>query len=64
MLTGLNCGHCGSENVYIKDSRPDKKRDCVIRRRICEDCGDRFTTFEVRRTEELIEFLRSQNDSH
>lgn len=60
MLVGLNCAHCGSENVYIKDSRPDTKKDCVVRRRICEDCGDRFVTLEVRRTEELINFLNKE----
>lgn len=59
MITGLDCTNCASKNVYIKDSRPDLKNDWVIRRRICDDCGERVKTIEVRYTKELKEFLKN-----
>jgi len=42
----LRCPFCGSENTAVKDSRPAEDNNAVRRRRGCEDCGARFTTFE------------------
>lgn len=42
----MRCPFCGSENTAVKDSRPAEDNTAVRRRRGCEDCGARFTTFE------------------
>jgi transcriptional repressor NrdR len=42
----LRCPFCGSENTAVKDSRPAEDNTAVRRRRGCENCGARFTTFE------------------
>lgn len=42
----MRCPFCGSENTGVKDSRPAEDNTVVRRRRGCDDCGARFTTFE------------------
>jgi len=42
----VRCPFCGSENTAVRDSRPAEDNTVVRRRRSCEDCGARFTTFE------------------
>ncbi len=42
----MRCPFCGSENTAVKDSRPAEDNNAVRRRRGCEECGARFTTFE------------------
>jgi len=42
----LRCPFCRSENTAVKDSRPAEDNTAVRRRRGCENCGARFTTFE------------------
>ncbi len=42
----MRCPFCGSENTSVKDSRAAEDDTAVRRRRICESCGARFTTFE------------------
>jgi len=42
----LRCPFCGSENTAVRDSRPAEDNTAVRRRRSCENCGARFTTFE------------------
>ncbi|MEO0466355.1 MAG: transcriptional regulator NrdR [Pseudomonadota bacterium] len=42
----MRCPFCGSENTAVKDSRPAEDNTSVRRRRACERCGARFTTFE------------------
>jgi len=42
----LRCPFCGSENTSVKDSRSAEDDTAVRRRRVCESCGGRFTTFE------------------
>jgi transcriptional repressor NrdR len=42
----LRCPFCGHENSQVKDSRPAEDGASIRRRRQCEDCGARFTTFE------------------
>ncbi len=42
----MRCPFCGSENTAVKDSRPAEDNTAVRRRRGCEECGARFTTFE------------------
>jgi transcriptional repressor NrdR len=42
----LRCPFCSHENSQVKDSRPAEDGGAIRRRRQCEDCGARFTTFE------------------
>ena len=42
----MRCPFCGAENTAVKDSRPAEENTAVRRRRACEVCGGRFTTFE------------------
>lgn len=41
----MNCPKCQSLQVAVVDSRPYK--DTIKRRRLCRDCGSRFSTMEV-----------------
>jgi DNA-directed RNA polymerase subunit RPC12/RpoP len=40
------CPECGSRDVGVKDSRPADGARTIRRRRLCFDCGARFTTWE------------------
>jgi transcriptional repressor NrdR len=42
----LRCPFCSHEASQVKDSRPSEDGSSIRRRRQCEDCGARFTTFE------------------
>jgi transcriptional repressor NrdR len=42
----MRCPYCGHDASQVKDSRPTEDGGAIRRRRQCEDCGARFTTFE------------------
>jgi transcriptional repressor NrdR len=42
----LRCPFCAHDNSQVKDSRPTEDNTSIRRRRQCEGCGARFTTFE------------------
>ncbi len=42
----MRCPFCGREDTQVKDSRPTEENAAIRRRRVCPDCGGRFTTFE------------------
>ena len=42
----MRCPFCGHMESQVKDSRPSEDGASIRRRRQCEDCGARFTTFE------------------
>ena len=42
----MRCPYCGHEDSQVKDSRPTEDSAAIRRRRQCEGCGARFTTFE------------------
>ena len=50
----MRCPYCGSEDSQVKDSRPAEDGAAIRRRRICPDCGGRFTTFERVQLRELM----------
>ncbi len=50
----MRCPFCGSEDSQVKDSRPAEDGTAIRRRRICPDCGGRFTTFERVQLRELM----------
>ncbi len=42
----MRCPFCAHEDSQVKDSRPAEDSSAIRRRRQCESCGARFTTFE------------------
>jgi transcriptional repressor NrdR len=55
----MRCPYCGSLDTQVKDSRPSEDSSTIRRRRICPDCGGRFTTFERVQLRELTVVKRS-----
>ena len=49
----MKCPYCGSENLKTLETR-DSPDNAVRRRKECEDCERRFTTYEYVETVELI----------
>ena len=50
----MQCPFCGSDDNQVKDSRPVEDGGAVRRRRHCNACGARFTTFERIQLRELV----------
>ena len=42
----MKCPFCSSENTRVIDSRPADDNNSIRRRRLCDECGKRFTTYE------------------
>ena len=42
----MRCPFCAHDDSQVKDSRPTEDNTSIRRRRQCESCGARFTTFE------------------
>ncbi len=55
----MRCPYCGSLDTQVKDSRPSDDHSSIRRRRVCNDCGGRFTTFERVQLRELMVVKRS-----
>lgn len=50
----MRCPYCQSEDTQVKDSRPAEDGAAIRRRRVCPDCGGRFTTFERVQLRDLV----------
>jgi transcriptional repressor NrdR len=55
----MRCPYCGNEDTQVKDSRPTEDASAIRRRRICNTCGGRFTTFERVQLRELMVVKKS-----
>ena len=55
----MRCPFCSCEDTQVKDSRPSEDNTAIRRRRICSDCGGRFTTFERIQLRELVVIKKS-----
>lgn len=55
----MRCPYCTSLDTQVKDSRPTDDASAIRRRRVCPDCGGRFTTFERVQLRELTVLKRS-----
>ena len=55
----MRCPYCGSLDTQVKDSRPTEDSSSIRRRRVCPDCGGRFTTFERVQLRELTVVKKS-----
>jgi transcriptional repressor NrdR len=49
----MRCPYCGAADSQVKDSRPTEDSAAIRRRRVCVECGGRFTTFERVQLREL-----------
>ncbi|HVJ00908.1 MAG TPA: transcriptional regulator NrdR [Sphingomonas sp.] len=56
----MRCPFCGNEDSQVKDSRPTEDGAAIRRRRQCEACAARFTTFERIQLRELV-VLKSED---
>ena len=50
----MRCPFCNQENTRVVDSRPVEENNSIRRRRLCDMCGQRFTTYEKVETIPLI----------
>lgn len=50
----MKCPYCGEDNTKVIDSRPAEENSAIRRRRQCENCGKRFTTYEKLETMPLM----------
>ncbi|HIU88268.1 MAG TPA: transcriptional repressor NrdR [Candidatus Avilachnospira avistercoris] len=50
----MKCPYCNAENTKVIDSRPADDNSSIRRRRQCESCGKRFTTYEKLETMPLM----------
>lgn len=55
----MRCPFCGHPESQVKDSRPSEEGASIRRRRLCPECGGRFTTFERVQLRELTIVKRS-----
>jgi transcriptional repressor NrdR len=55
----VRCPFCGHADSQVKDSRPSEDAAAIRRRRLCPECGGRFTTFERVQLRELTIVKRS-----
>ena len=49
----MRCPFCGHGDTQVRDSRPTEDNSAIRRRRSCQSCGQRFTTFERVQLREL-----------
>jgi transcriptional repressor NrdR len=57
----VRCPFCAHDDSQVKDSRPTEDNTAIRRRRQCESCGARFTTFERVQLREIV--VVKSNDS-
>ena len=57
----MKCPFCGHENTRVIDSRPADDNNSIRRRRVCDECDKRFTTYEKVETIPLIVIKKDNN---
>ncbi len=57
----MRCPYCSHENTRVIDSRPIEENNSIKRRRVCDECGKRFTTYEQVETIPLIVIKKDEN---
>ena len=55
----MRCPYCSSDDTQVKDSRPTEDSAAIRRRRVCNACGGRFTTFERVQLRDLVVVKKS-----
>ena len=56
----MKCPFCNQDNTRVVDSRPADDNSSIRRRRLCDACGKRFTTYEKVETMPLIVIKKDQ----
>lgn len=56
----MKCPYCGNVNLKVIDSRPSEENNAIRRRRQCEECDKRFTTYETIENVPLIIIKKDQ----
>lgn len=56
----MRCPFCAHDDSQVKDSRPTEDNTAIRRRRQCESCGARFTTFERIQLREIVVVKRGE----
>ena len=59
----MDCPFCQESNTQVKDSRPCENGAAIRRRRYCDSCSARFTTFERVQLRELVAVKRNGKKS-
>ena len=57
----MRCPYCGNPDTRVIDSRPAEDKSSIRRRRSCDECGKRFTTYEKVETIPLIVIKKDNN---
>lgn len=57
----MKCPYCNQEDTHVIDSRPAEDSNSIRRRRQCDECGKRFTTYEKIETIPLIIIKKDNN---
>lgn len=57
----MKCPFCNHDNTRVVDSRPVDDNTAIRRRRMCDECGKRFTSYEKVETIPLIVIKKDQN---
>lgn len=57
----MKCPFCSHENTRVIDSRPAEDNNSIRRRRVCDECQKRFTTYEKVETIPLIVIKKDNN---
>ena len=57
----MKCPYCGNPDTKVIDSRPAEDGSSIRRRRACDICGKRFTTYEKIETIPLIIIKKDNN---
>ena len=57
----MKCPFCGHENTRVIDSRPAEDNNTIRRRRVCDECDKRFTSYEKVETIPLIIIKKDNN---
>ena len=57
----MKCPFCGHDNTRVIDSRPADENNSISRRRVCDECSRRFTTYEKVETIPLIVIKKDDN---
>lgn len=57
----MKCPFCGQEDTRVIDSRPAEENNSIRRRRQCDECKKRFTTYEKVETIPLVVIKKDFN---
>ncbi len=57
----MKCPFCSKDDTRVIDSRPADENTSIRRRRVCDSCGKRFTTYEKVETIPLIIIKKDNN---